>query len=128
MHKKQVTKRDLRIFGLIWGLIFSIIAYKFPTFAVVISIVSVCFIFSAIAYPDIYERIKFYQIWIKFGDLMGKINGFIISFILFYGIFVPTAIILKILRKDLLSKKLNPAVKSYFVDRNIQPGDMKNQF
>lgn len=128
MIKKQITKHDLRIFGLIWGLIFSIIAYKFPTLAVVISIVSVCFIFSAIAYPDIYKHIKFYQTWIKFGNLMGKINGFIISFILFYGIFVPTAIILKILKKDLLSKKLNPAAQSYFINRDTQPGDMKNQF
>lgn len=126
--KKEITERDLRIFGFIWGLIFVIIAYKSERFFLFAAVISVAFFFSAIAFPSVYLQIKFYQSWIKFGDVLGKINGFLISFILFYGVFAPIGIILKLLKKDLLSKKLNTSTSSYFIDRTTQPGDMKNQF
>lgn len=59
---------------------------------------------------------------------MGKINSKIIIFILFYFIFLPIGLVFKILKKDLLKKKLDKSSNSYFIDRVTQPGDMKNQF
>lgn len=128
MKKKEVTPKDLRVFGLIWGAIFAAIAYKSAQAFTLFSLISATFFLSALICPKIYLRIKLYPLWIKFGDFLGKINGFIISFILFYGIFSPVGIILRVLKKDLLSKKLNSSAESYFIDRKVQPGDMKNQF
>ena len=123
--KKEITKSDLRVFGLIWAVIFTIIAYKFSKLFIAIAIL---FLLSAVFFPKIYLQIKFYQNWVKFGDFLGKINGFLISFILFYGVFTPIGIILKLLRKDLLNKKLDAKSESYFINRATQPLEMRNQF
>ena len=133
--KREVTTRDLRVFGLIWGIIFVIIAYNISPesangakWSIIFSCLSLASIFIAVANPRVFIKIKFYQTWIKIGNFLGKVNGFLISFILFYGIFAPVGIILRILKKDLLSKKLDRLADSYFIDRKSQPGDMKNQF
>ncbi len=128
MHKKEISQRDLKIFGLIWAAIFLVIAYKSKNHAMVFIVIASVFLLTAIFQPQIYLRIKLYQNWIKFGNILGKINGFIISFILFYGIFAPVGIVLRMLGKDLLAKKADPFASSYFIDRKSQPGDMKNQF
>lgn len=126
--KQEIKSRDLKVFGVIWGIIFAIISYNSQKFSIIAAIISATFFLTAALYPQIYVRIKFYQNWVKFGNILGKINGFLISAILFYGIFTPVGIILKILKKDPLNKKLNTSSSSYFIDRKMQPGDMKNQF
>ncbi len=125
MHKKEITNCDLRIFGLIWSVIFTVTALKFSKLFIFIALL---FLVSAIFFPKIYLQIKFYQNWVKFGDVLGKINGFLISFILFYVVFAPTGIILRLLKKDLLNKKLDAKAISYFITRSVQPQNMRNQF
>ena len=125
-------KSDLKIFGLIWSFIFGAIAI-YPLFSggeiVYWSLyVSAVFLSSAIVYPQIYKIVYFYQSWIALGDVMGKVNSKIIIFVLFYLLFFPIGMILKIFRKDLLGKKLDPKAKSYFIDRREQPKEMENQF
>ncbi len=78
--------------------------------------------------PRIFLQIKIYQTWIKIGDFIGKINGFLISFVLFFGVFSPIGIFLKLLKKDPLKRKIDLQKSSYFIDRVKQPGSMKNQF
>jgi hypothetical protein len=124
--RKVVTTTNLRVFGLIWSLIFVVIAFKTKIFLVIL--IAGFFFCIAIFSPNFFLRIKFYQSWIRFGNVLGAINGFIISFILFYGIFSPVGILLRIFKKDLLFKELNPSSISYFIDRKVQPADMKNQF
>lgn len=126
--KKEISVRDLRVFGLIWAGIFLIISFKSDKFQATAIFISASFLLTSLIYPKIYRQTKIYENWIKIGDFLGKINGFLISFILFYGIFTPAAVILRLLKKDLLHKKLNSSATTYFIDRNTQPGDMKNQF
>ena len=126
--KKEISMRDLRVFGLIWAGIFLIISFKSDKFQSVAIFISASFLISALVCPKIYRQIKIYENCIKVGDFLGKINGFLISFILFYGIFTPFAITLRLLKKDLLHKKLNSSAATYFIDRKTQLGDMKNQF
>lgn len=121
-----VTTKNLRVFGLIWSLIFSLISFKTENFLAIF--IAGLFFCVAIFFPRFFLRTKIYQGWISFGNVLGAINGFIISFILFYGIFTPTGIVLRLFKKDLLTKKLNPSASSYFIDRVTQPTDMKNQF
>ena len=125
---EEVSKRDLKIFGMIWGFIFLVIAYNSENYISLKLAIATVFLASAVFCPKVYVKIKFYQVWIKFGNFMGKVNGFLISFILFYAVFVPIGLVLKLFGKDLLSKKLNSTKESYFIDRKEQPGDMKNQF
>jgi len=64
------------------------------------------------------------KIWLIYGGIISKI----IMFILYFGLFTPVSIFLKILGKDLLSKKVDKSKYSYWVNRKDQPQSMKNQF
>ena len=128
----KTNNKELRDFGLIWAIIFLIIAL-FPlkneddirSWSLIIS--SVFFIIS-ITYPQLYKITYFYQSWIKFGNFIGKINSKIIMLVLFYFIFFPIGIFIKIFRKDLLNTKIDKSLNSYFIDRKDQPVNMENQF
>ena len=128
----MINIKQLRSFGFIWAFIFALIAFypiidgrKIKFWALYGSIL---FILISLTYPKLYEKTYFYQGWLKFGEFMGKINSKIIIFILFFLVFFPMGILLKIFRKDLLAKKLDKSAKSYFIDRQKQPEGMENQF
>ncbi len=123
---------DLRVFGFIWAFIFGIITI-YPTFkggqinhwSLYVTAV---FVVLSITFPKAYSITRFYQTWVVFGDFIGKLNSKIIIFILFYCLFFPIGLLLKIFRKDLLGKKIDSKAKSYFIDREEQPQNMENQF
>lgn len=125
-------KAQLRNFGLIWSLIFLVIALqpllKANDINKLMLAIAVFFLITSLAYPKIFQITNFYSGWIKFGNFVGKINSKIIIFILFYFVFLPIGIILKILKKDLLNKKIDKACSTYFIDRKTYPSSMKNQF
>jgi hypothetical protein len=121
------NKKTLKTFGYIWSIIFFIWGYSNQMNFLLLTI-SLLFFLSASFCQDIYTKIYLFQIWIKFGNVMGKINSKIIIFILFFFIFMPIGIFLRLINKDLLSKKLDRKAKSYFVQRKEQAGSMINQF
>jgi hypothetical protein len=120
-------KKTLRTFGYIWALIFFVVSYTHEMNAIFLTI-SLCFFLSASFYPDLYTKTHLFQLWVKFGNLMGKVNSKIIISVLFFFIFTPIGIFLRLIKKDLLSKKLDKEAKSYFVVRKDQAGSMINQF
>ena len=67
------------------------------------------------------------NLWIKFGELLGRIiSPIVMSFI--YFIFVtPLAIIIRLFGKDLLKIKFSKA-SSYWINREKNIGSMKKQF
>lgn len=139
MHKKP-EKKDLILFELIWVLIFSAIALyplvkldSIPSFVQVFEhlrhwalYTAAFFLMTAIIYPRLLGW--FYRVWVAFGELVGAIISRIILFLLFYLLFTPVALVLRVLGKDLLHKKLDKKAPSYWIDRETQPGTLKNQF
>ena len=71
----------------------------------------------------------FNKIWFKFGILLSKIFNPIILGIIFFFVVTPTAILMKIINKDLLNLKFNNK-KSYWIDKekDSEDNNMKNQF
>ena len=69
----------------------------------------------------------FRKIWIKFGELLGKIISPIVLFIIFFLLVTPIGLLMKILRKDLLSIKYSKN-KTYWINRLKDLGSMNNQF
>lgn len=55
-----------------------------------------------------------YALWMKFALVLSWINTRIILFLMFYLIFTPLGLILKLLGKDLLDIKINKSAKSYW--------------
>lgn len=130
-NNKSASAKDnlqnLRVFGFIWALIFLIIAFK-TNWNILAIIFAVFFSVISLLKPDFFERSKIMPIWLKLGEVIGKINSKIIIFVMFYFLFTPIGLILKIMGKDLLKKKLQPNSKSYFIPRTQTQSDMRNQF
>lgn len=56
-----------------------------------------------------------YIVWMKFGNIMNWINTRIILGILFYGIFLPIGIVMRLFGKDAMQRKLDKKLSSYRV-------------
>ena len=67
------------------------------------------------------------KLWFKFGLLLGKIVSPLIMGIIFFLVVTPTALIMRIIGKDLLNLKFNNK-KSYWIEKTGPKSKMKNQF
>ena len=67
------------------------------------------------------------KIWFKFGIILGKIVSPLIMAIIFFFVVTPIAILMKLLKKDLLNLKYNKN-ESYWVEKAEPKSKMKNQF
>ena len=67
------------------------------------------------------------KLWIKFGLLLGKVISPLIMGIIFFLVVTPTALIMRIIGKDLLNLKFNKD-KSYWIEKTGPKSKMKNQF
>ena len=126
----KIKTKDLKEFSLIWAVIFTIIGiipyFKHTTPQNWAFGVSLIFIMVAFFKPNILE--SFYKIWTKFGGLMGHYISKVILFVLYFGLFTPISLLLKLLGKDLLDKKIDKDADSYWIERENQPESMKFQF
>ena len=140
MHE-QFDKRDdvkapsERSFGITFAVVFALLAaFSYwhrgagNTFFVTIA-VSAIFAAVTLVAPRILR--PFNLIWLKFGLLLHKIVNPVIMGILFFGIFTPMGVVMRMFGVDFLRTKRKPAMGSYWVakvDDNIPDSSMKNQF
>jgi hypothetical protein len=132
LHVEQIApaKKELTLFNLIWAAIFLAIG-TIPIMSgrnirVWALIVSVVFFIVAFTLPGI--TAAFYKAWVKFGGVLGHINSRIILSLIYFVVITPVGLFIRLLGKDLLNKRLNKDAASYFEDRTIPPGSMKNQY
>ena len=117
-------KQEYRKFSFIWTFIFIFIGVTQNINTMYI--VAIVFFMIGILKPTILA--SFYKIQTKIGEIVGGLVSKVIMFVLYFGLFTPIAVFLKILGKDLLNKKVNKSVKSYWINRKTQPESMRNQF
>ncbi len=67
------------------------------------------------------------KLWFKFGLLLGKVISPLVMGIIFFIVVTPTALIMRIIGKDLLNLKFNNK-KSYWIEKTGPKSKMKNQF
>jgi len=70
-------------------------------------------------------------LWLKFGLLLQKIVNPIVMALLFYGTVLPTGLVMRMMGRDLLRLKREPAAESYWIVRQPPgplPETMKDQF
>jgi len=71
------------------------------------------------------------KLWFHFGLLLHKIISPLILGLLFFATVTPTALIMRMLGKDLLNLRFDSNAKSYWIRRNPpgpEPKSMSNQF
>ena len=86
---------------------------------------SLIFLVITIFKPMLFDRLS--NVWIKLGELLGKVIAPIIMAIIFFAFITPISFIIRIMGKDLLNTKFSKK-KSYWIKREKDIGSMDRQF
>ena len=116
----EIDKKGLRQFGLMFAGIFSVLFglllpfifdYAFPVWP---WIVAAIFVFFALVFPI--GLSPFYFIWMRFGVIMNIIMSRLILGSVFVLTVIPTGMIFRLRRKDILNLKTDKNSASYRVE------------
>jgi len=128
MERLNLDKRNLRKFGMTMAIVFSIITILIlirhrhsilPT-----AIISVIFFVSALVMPNSLKTI--YIIWMKLAFFLSWINTRLILFIIFYLVFTPMGLVIRLFGIDLLDRKIEKKRQSYWKKREKIPFSQLN--
>jgi hypothetical protein len=133
MEKLNLDKSNLKKFGITMGfafLIISVIVFirhrHSPLYALIISI-----IFFILSFIGTLILKPVYIFWMKLAFVLGWINTRLILTILFYLIFTPIGICLRLFKADLLERKIDNKIESYWLKKEgaaFKPADYERQF
>ena len=129
MNHQSIQMSSNRSFGIVFFIFFLIIALwpllnnnEIRLWSLIISLI---FLILGILNSKLLSPLN--KLWTRFGLLLGRIVSPIIMGIIYFFVVTPTGLIMKIFRKDLLSLKKNDE-KSYWIEKNDEKSNMKNQF
>jgi hypothetical protein len=128
----EVTPKQLRSFGLLVGGIFALIGlwpliWRGEDLRLWAMIATAILVLPAVVYPMSLKLI--YRGWMAIGEVLGRINTRIILSIIFYGVFTPVAMVMRLRGKDPMRRGWDPNLESYREVREPRPGThMQRQF
>ncbi|MDF1564396.1 MAG: SxtJ family membrane protein [Deltaproteobacteria bacterium] len=119
------TRRALRSFGLILGgLLLAIACWKgwppLEGWPAGLAIAGGVFLALALVWPRALGPI--YGPWMKLGHVLGRINAYILLTLLFFLVFAPLGLLMRLFGWDPLQRRLERDAPSYWVKR-APPGD-----
>ncbi len=133
--KLNLTSKDLRKFGVVMAIAFGIIglipAWKdhWTISYVFWGISVILFLLPALIYPMSLRPIHKY--WMKFAIAVGWFNSRLILSLMFYLVFTPVALFMKLIGRDPLERRYVKESDTYWVDRSkeeINPKHFERQF
>jgi|TARA_B110000495_G_scaffold156737_1_gene140302 hypothetical protein len=125
----KIKRSSNKSFGIVFFIVFLLIgiwpilnneSYRF--WALVISLV-----FLILGLTNSKLLTPFNILWFKLGIFLGKIVSPVVMGIIFFFVVTPTAILMRLFKKDLLNLKYNDS-KSYWIKKDEIKSKMKNQF
>ena len=118
-----------RSFGIVFFIVFLIIAL-YPILNqenIRIWSLSVSIVFLILGLINSFVLTPLNKLWFKFGILLGKVVSPLVMGLIFFFVVTPIALIMRILKKDILNLKLSEK-NSYWIEKNEPKSKMKNQF
>jgi predicted membrane metal-binding protein len=92
-------------------------------------LIAAAFLLAGFAAPGILAPLN--RLWFRFGMALGRIVSPIVMGVIFFGTVMPTGLLMRLFRKDLLRLRFDPAAESYWIPRD-PPGpsaeSLKQQF
>ena len=123
-------KSSNRSFGILFSIVFLVIGLWPITNEndpnIYLILISIIFLILGLLNAKILS--PFNSIWIKFGELLGKIIAPIVMAIIYFIILTPISLIVRLFGKDLLGLKFTKQIKTYWIKRKKDIGSMKKQF
>ena len=124
----KVNKKNNISFGILFFIFFLIIGL-FPLVSVGVIriwsvVLSLIFLIITIIRPNLFTFLN--RLWIQFGIFLGKIISPIVMGLVFFVVITPIGILVKILKKDVMS--LKRGASSYWINRKDKIQSMKKQF
>lgn len=132
-REDEVEGSSDRSFGFVFAVVFAIIGAwpllasggpRWWAFGIAAAFAAV-----AVVMPSLLAGLN--RLWMKFGLLLAKVVSPIALGILFYLVFTPIGLVMRLAGKDPLRLKAEPEAKSYWIDREPPgpaPQSMTNQF
>lgn len=123
-----------RIFGIIFAAVFTIIALlhlfvREKPYWWYFAIIAAVFLLPALFKPELLGPLN--RLWHQVRLVLNRIIAFLVMALLFYGVVLPTGLIMRALGKDLLRLRYNRDAASYWLPRDPpgpEPETMQNQF
>ena len=129
MDHKDIKIGSNRSFGLVFFVVFLLISiYPFlkdGNIRIWSLIISFIFLVLGLLNSNLLSPLN--KLWFKFGLFLGKIISPIIMGIIFFLVVTPIAVIMRLLKKDLLNLKFKEN-NTYWIDKSGPKSKMKNQF
>ena len=126
MVKKKSSNRS---FGLLFFVVFFLIGiwplFKENDYRLWSLIISRIFLILGLLNSQLLKPLN--NLWIKFGEILGKIIAPIVMMIVFFIVLTPLSFIVRLFGKDLLKLKFIKK-NSYWINRKKNIGSMKKQF
>ncbi|MGH7874346.1 MAG: SxtJ family membrane protein [Candidatus Binatia bacterium] len=121
---QEITRKQLRSFGLTVGGIFALIALwpvavraEDPRWWALV--LALCLVLPAAMFPR--SLVWPYRAWMALGFVLGWINTRIILGVLFFLVVTPIGAVRRWLGKDPMGRKLRPDLDSYRIARQPRP-------
>lgn len=127
MGKLNPDKRVLRTFGMTMGIAFLAISSLFffrqkhagATYSLVVSCV---FFIMRLVLPTFLKPV--YVVWMRLAFVLGWVNTRIILIVMFYLIFTPIGLVMRLFRVDLLERKKKE--ETYWKNKEKEAFDFSN--
>ncbi len=133
MNKIKADKAALRRFGLTMSVSFAVITLviflKKGEVTVIAPAISLILLIAALISPIILSYV--YIFWMKLAFLLGWLNTRLLLCIIFYAVFAPVGLILRLFRVDPLERRLDEGISSYWKpkeDKRFMAVDYERQF
>jgi uncharacterized protein involved in cysteine biosynthesis len=118
--QEDITPSQLRSFSFLVGTVFAaiglwplIVRGQHPRLWALI--LAAFLIIPGIVWPTALKPV--YRVWMTIGQVLGWVNTRIILAVMFYFVFAPVAILMRMFRKDLMRRKLEPSAETYRIRR-----------
>ena len=119
-----------RSFGLLFSIVFFILAL-WPLInkgELNIFLISIALIFLTLGILNSKLLSPLNKIWIKFGEILGKIIAPIVMAIVYFLVLTPISLFVRLFGKDLIGNNFNASKKTYWIKRKNFLMRMDKQF
>lgn len=130
MENTGLNRNKLEKFGVTMGIVFLVIAIfvliRHKHNGLPVAIIAVGFLATSRFAPILLKPA--YLVWMRFAAMLSWINTRLILTVIFYLLFTPIGLIIRLFRMDLLDRKIDKQKVSYWKSRGRDVPDYERQF